>query len=195
MAKTRNLKPDGARLEDWIEPMTLRGRWGRVDSSNKSFVDRGTVEDIAPAFAAEFSMVLENVREGADPPDVLARLDGRDVGIELVEFLNETVREREAMKLPITFEDRLWSKEATIAKLNALLDKKNALYARRPDGFAADILVIHSCEMWLNKADVETWVSQVTFEPRSAIRAAYFALERLPDSPKPHWPLFRLYGP
>jgi hypothetical protein len=191
---SRPPKPDGSKLEDWIEPLTLRGRWGRVDSSNKGFVDRGTVEDAASAFATEFGLRLENIREGQDPPDILACIEDRDVSIELVEFLKESVREKEVKKLPVSFDEKLWTREAVIEKLNYLLDKKQAVYARRSDGFVADALLIHSCELWLDAGDVEQWLEGVVFEPRKTIRAAYFVMEHLPNDPKPHWPLFRLYG-
>jgi hypothetical protein len=191
---SRPPKPDGSKLEDWIEPLTLRGRWGRVDSSNKGFVDRGTVEDVASAFATEFGLRLENIREGPDPPDILACIEDRDVSIELVEFLKESVREKEVKKLPVSFDEKLWTREAVIEKLNYLLDKKQAVYARRSDGFVADALLIHSCELWLDAGDVEQWLEGVVFEPRKTIRAAYFVMEHLPNDPKSHWPLFRLYG-
>lgn len=187
-------KPDGSQLEDWIEPLTLRGRWGRVDSSNKGFVDRATMEDVASAFQTEFGVLIDNIREGQDPPDIIARVNGREASIELVEFLKESVREKEAKRLPISFEERLWKREPVIEKLNYLLDKKHALYARRSDGFIADALLIHSCELWLDAAEVEAWLEGVEFRPRDTIRSAYFALEHLPNYPKPHWPLFKLYG-
>lgn len=84
--------------------------------------------------------------------------------------------------------------KSTVAKANFLLDKKQALYARDSGGFVADILLIHSCELWLNALDLETWLAEAVFAPCSTIRSCYFALGRLPDYPKDHWPLFRLYG-
>ncbi|MEJ0022861.1 MAG: hypothetical protein WDN76_05050 [Alphaproteobacteria bacterium] len=157
-------------------------------------MDRGTIQDVASAFAAEFGISITSIREGTDPPDVIATANGRDVSIELVEFLNEAMRIKEAQKRPVVFEEKLWTGAAVLEKLNAVLDKKDAIYDRRDDGFAADILLIHSCELWLNAGDVEKWLVNEEFEPRRTIRSAYFALERLPDYPKPHWPLFKLYG-
>jgi hypothetical protein len=186
-------KPDGTHLEDWITPLTARGRWGRVSSENKSFVDCDLIYDVAPAFSAEFGMELSAVREGSDPPDVVAIHEGRETSIELVELLKQTVRQKRAVGQQVTFDEQLWSREEFIAAVNALLDKKEATYQRRKDRFTTDILLIHSCEIWLDAIAVNQWLAAETFDPRPTIRSAYFTQERLPNYNKPHWPLHRLY--
>ena len=188
-------KPDGSRIEDWIKPLTVGGRWGRVTSANKEMVDVSAVrDDFAPSFKAEFGIALEDMRPGSDPSDIAARVGTRTVSIELVELMHESVREKKAKGIVPSFEEQQWSETELIAKLNFLLDKKETKYTRRKDGFVADALLIASSELWLPRDQAAEWVARATFEPRSTIRSAYFGIEGLPDNPKAHFPLFCLYG-
>ena len=188
-------KADGSSVEDWVKPLTIGGRWGRVSSSNKEMVDVSAVrDDFAPSFRAEFGIELEDMWPGGDPPDITARIGTRLISVELVELMHDAVREKKANGLPVSFDEQQWNEEQLIAKLNFLLDKKEAKYARRADGFRTDALLIVSCELWMSRTSVADWLSRTTFRPRSTIGSAYFGIEGLPNNPTPHFPLHCLYG-
>lgn len=186
------MNSEGGNWTEWIEPLTKRGRWGRRSASDKSLVEVDAVRDVVPAFAAEFGLTLGDVRPGNDPPDVVASMNGRELNIEVCELLNRQVREKRARGLTISHEEQLWTEEQFFRGVNDLVGKKDRRYQSRA-GFEVDILLIVSCELWLYPEQAKQWLSVRHGTRTRCIRSAYFAQEQLPDYPKPHWPLFRIF--
>jgi hypothetical protein len=186
------MNSDDGNPRDWVEPLTKRGRWGRRSSRDKTLVELDAVRDVSPAFLAEFGVNLTAIRPGNDPPDVLANVDGHDINVEVCELLKTDVRVKRAKELPIAHEEQLWTEDEFQRKLRELVAKKVLRYSAR-QGLDIDILLVVSCELWLMPEQAQEWVSALRMEHPKCIRAAYFAQERLPDYPKPHWPLVRLF--
>lgn len=199
MAKNPKPKPPADGLEYWIEPINRAGMFGRGSSADKGIVDRSTVGEFATAANALFGIELSDIADGADPPDVVARIGQRPVGFELVELCKSEIREKrlrrargEAYSGNDEFNDSQWDQPTFESRVNHLLDKKNALYLKT--GFTTDALLIHSDELWLSFSQVEGWLDAVAFAPRSQLRSAYLLLTYDPSYGEAHWPLFRLYG-
>jgi hypothetical protein len=186
------MSSDDGNPRDWVEPLTKRRRWGRRSSRDKTLVEVDAVRDVSPAFLAEFGLTLTAIRPGNDPPDVLANVDGRDISIEVCELLKSDVRVKRARELPIAHEEQLWTEDKFQRKLSTLVTKKVLRYSARPE-LHIDILLVVSCELWLMSEKAREWVSALRMERPLCIPSAYFAQERLPDYPKPHWPLARLF--
>lgn len=162
---------------------------------DKATVERGVVHDWALAMKGAFGIGLTGLEAGADPPDFCAMWKDRSITIELAQLVDE--RDLGPKRAQIKgyeqppFADRLWTAERFTRCVNALLDKKQTLYARRGQSF--DVLVIHHEHLWLNAIQVRNWLVSDTFKARQNLRSAYLLLRYDPNETE-YRPLFCLYG-
>jgi len=190
---------DDDSMDDWINAINKGGIFGRRSSADKRIVDRSTATHFATAYQSIYGMEITNICDGPDPPDVKAQVGCKSIGLEMVELLKPEVRRKKvrafpALAYPGQFEESQWTRNEFERGVNYLLDAKEEKYANRPEDWVADALIVHTDEDWLDWAAVQKWLMEVSFRPRHKIRSAYLLLFYSPYYPKPHWPLFRMFG-
>lgn len=166
-------------FDNWIDAINARGVFGRPsgEAALRAMVDRSTALEFARAMEEQFQVSVTNIRNGADPPDIVAAVDGRDVSVELVELRRPTMR-------------AFWSEDELATHVDALMDKKAGRYA----GWTVDALVLHTDELWVTADLASRCISARAWARRSNIRSAWLLLFADPSWPTQAWPLFRIYG-
>jgi hypothetical protein len=166
-------------MDDWIDAINARGVFGRPtgDPAVRAMVDRSTAQEFARAMEEQFRISVSNIRNGSDPPDIVAAVDGRDISIELVELRRPKMRD-------------FWSEEELATHVNALLDKKGQHYA----GWTVDALVLHTDELWVTADLASRCLAARSWAARTNIGSAWLMLFADPAWPTQSWPLFRIYG-
>lgn len=149
--------------------------------------------DFARSLEAEFGLILEKLQNGDDPPDVAAKLDGKEIGIEVTRLLDQQVLEenlRRSSQDGMPPKAVTWSPQIFEAKVNDILNSKDRIYQNR--GIEIDILLIHSDELWQSPKEVKDWIGKMSLQRRGSIHSAYLTLFRDPTYSK-LVPVFRLY--
>ncbi|PZO51673.1 MAG: hypothetical protein DCF16_11065 [Alphaproteobacteria bacterium] len=166
-------------MDDWIDAINARGVFGRTsnDPAVRAMVDRSTAHEFARAMDEQFKVAVTNIRNGGDPPDILAEVAGRDISVELVELRRPAMR-------------AFWSDPELATHIDALVDKKATHYA----GWSVDALVLHTDELWITADLASQCLSVRDWTPRQNIRSAWLLLFADPSWPTQFWPLFRIYG-
>lgn len=166
-------------MDDWIHAINARGVFGRPtgDPAVRAMVDRSTAQEFARAMDEQFQVDVTNIRNGTDPPDIVAAIAGRDVSVELVELRRPAMR-------------AFWSEDELAAHVDALMDKKATRYA----GWTVDALVLHTDELWITADLASRCLSARSWAERTNIRSAWLLLFADPAWPTQSWPLFRIYG-
>lgn len=166
-------------FDDWIDAINARGVFGRPtrDPAVRAMMDRSTAQEYAMAIAEQFGIEVTNIRNGPDPPDIVAAVDGRDVSVELVELRRPAMTD-------------FWSEDELATHVNSLIDKKSQRYA----GWTVDALVLHTDELWITADLASRCLSARSWAKRLNIRSAWLLLFADPSWPTQAWPLFRIYG-
>ena len=171
------------------------GEFNHETSDDKEIVELATAETWCEEMARQFSVELANLRANKDdPPDCFVDFDGKTLGVELVQMINPDHKRRankgESPHANPLFQDTQWDASRIRQEVDLLVDQKAEKYAKR--GVSIDVLLIHTAEPWLYAAQIEEFLANNTFAPRSGI-ANVFLLMRYDPSRK-QWPLFKLYG-
>ncbi|EEW26845.1 hypothetical protein [Rhodobacter ferrooxidans] len=189
--------------EDLVNLINSRGHAG-VFAQQRGILERRDLElsvalEWARSAAAVFGLDVTEIRSNpADPPDCVASVNGRQVGIELTElvdgellaelkFRSEQDGRRITSHHSTVFMRAQWDEMRFRAYIDRLLDKK-AAKAKVP----FDFLVVYSAETYLSCELVRQWMTNAPFAPRAGIGAAHFLMDYVPGVSE-HWPVFRLY--
>lgn len=185
----------------WTEIMNKSHGYGGVfnhrTSEDKEIVEIGTAREWQESIAAEFGLVVGTPKINADdPPDCYVQFEGRHVGVELVQLIDQNHKWRatkeETPYAGQLFSDMQWSKERFEAALKALIQKKGDNYEKR--NLWIDVLVIHTAEPWLHSKQAKEWLKVVKIRPHANIGSAFLLFEYEPGRGSQHWPVFCLYG-
>lgn len=191
-------------LKRWVDLVNARGHAGILarEHKDKAMVERLIVNDFRMSMEGEFGIILTGIRSAdSDPPDCVAQLGNREIGIEVAELVKSEVLEAAAQARTrgdrvtshdALFNTALWTKDEFAARLSNLLDRKQQRYRHRPEG-SIDTLVVCTAEPWLSPRDVEKWLPEIEVQPRSAFRSAYLLMDYVPGY-RAHWPVFPLFG-
>jgi len=186
-------------IDDWVDAINQRGIFARPTQEARRIVDRSTAAEFAAALKSLHGIEITSICDGPDPPDVRAQVGTRWIGLEMVQLLKRKVLEKRLRASPAfayqgQFEESQWTREEFERRVNELLDAKENKYTARQEDWVADALIVHTDEDWLDWHAIQGWLSGLNFRPRRKLRSAYLLLTYSPLYPKPHWPLFRLYG-
>jgi hypothetical protein len=136
----------------------------------------------------------------ADPPDILAEVDGKQASIELTEFVNgqflaKFKHENRNRAKPIYsayhgqgFVDAQWDKQSFNKNLRSLIEGKCSKYAKGNKSF--DYLVIYTGEKWLYPNKVADWLSEIDPEPWAQFANIHFLMDYDPSWKNGCHPLF-----
>jgi hypothetical protein len=192
---------DLAGLNRWVEIMNKGHGYGGIfnhqTDADKRIVELSTCREWCSSMAAEFSLVVgEPELSPIDPPDCWVKIEGRVLGVELVQLVELKHKKRAAKgESPYSgklFQDMQWSKERFSSRLNEELKKKGGKYAKV--GKCVDVLLVHTAEPWLTSIDAGKYLAEIQIEPQSNIASAFLLFDYEPGRESRRWPVFWLYG-
>lgn len=164
-------------------------------------VEASWITDFAEAVRQKFGLEITNIRSNeTDPPDCFGMVGSRQIGIELVELVNQEILEanararREGAAIGSGIREFLraqWTKETFEERIAEVLDKKDQKYVGR--ACFVDILVVITDENWLDWRDAQEWVSDIEVQQRASIGCAFLLFTHDPTHPQ-HLPIVRLFG-
>ncbi len=144
-------------------------------------------------FASQLGKVIPNP---ADPPDCYVEYCGRQISVELVQFVEQSHKKRAALEeTPFAgqlFVDTQWTQGRFLASLGRLMDKKSDNYVGR--NVNIDVLLVVTGEPWLTFQQVENWLASSQIPQKQNIANAFFMLGYDPQLGAKHNPVFKLYG-
>ena len=123
-----------------------------------------------------------------DPPDCIALNSlGELAAFEITEFVSQDAIEINEKARSESGAPRIdqrvmakWSRESLVGQVTALLQAKDEKkYLGGP--FAEHVVVIHTDEPLLIRADVEQWLSEASFGPYQQLSGAYFLYSYEPN--------------
>ena len=103
---------------------------------------------------------LRSRKQGEDPPDCEATLDGRVSGIEVTELIDQASLERN-LREPNSPEYFDWDKTTFLAKLQERIDAKDREWKGEP--YERRVLVIHTDEHVLDRDIVSRFLEEARF--------------------------------
>jgi hypothetical protein len=124
--------------------------------------------------AANFA--VEGLREGPDPPDCQAILDGARAGIEVTELIDATARKRTRAG---NFSYVEWDQPSFLARIQQIVDTK-AAKPFQGGPYARKVLVIWTDEFVLGREAVERFLAGQSFTT-SAFSDVVLGLDYHPD--------------
>jgi len=146
--------------------------------------------------AAEFD-VSRLRRPKKDPPDCEGMLDGLWSAVELTRHTHQEARaqtqkarkERRAGRKPKTFEAYYeWDREDLLRKIQQIIDRKDQAVSRyKNDYYKRYVLVIHTDEFRLDRANVSAFLKGASFRA-SQLTDVVLGLSYVPGG----YPTFRL---
>ena len=171
------------------------------DASHRSWTELNVAREWAKAlYTLECVEIVSVHSVVSDPPDCLGYLDGREVTIELTEFVNRELLakidryNREAgyrsTSNDMFFDEALWTEEKFTEKLGKEITSKNEKYRSR--SLLIDYLILYSGEDWLTPHQIKEWLDRAKFQPTSNIAACYFVRDYIPSYSE-HWPIFKVF--
>jgi hypothetical protein len=188
-------------LNRWGEIISKGHGYGGVfnhqTDADKRIVELSTCREWCRSMAAEFNLALGEPRLNPDdPPDCYVTIEGRKLGIELVQLV-ENKHKKRVMKgeTPFAgklFHDMQWTKGRFSSRLNEEVQKKGAKY--RNIGKYVDVLLVHTAETWLNSSQAREWLAEIEIERHPSITSAFLLFDYEPGGESRHWPVFWLYG-
>lgn len=176
----------------------LRGYAGcfNYDSElSKSRVEMAVAVDWSQALAARYTCQIEMPRTNPDdPPDICIQINGKDVGVELVQLIERGHKERslrgESAYHGRLIMDMLWDRDRFAAKLENIIRDKGDKYAKRKLRF--DVLLIFTDEPYLSACQVEGWLAEIAIPPHLTFERIFLMLDE--RAGKIHCPVFLLSG-
>lgn len=185
----------------WVEIINKSHGYGGVfnhrTSADKEIVEVETTRQWQESVAAEFGLIVGDPEINSDdPPDCYVQFEGRSVGVELVQLINQKHKSRASKnETPYAgrlFADMQWSKKRFGAALNDIIQAKGTKYEKRK--LKIDVLIIHTAEPWLYSRQAEEWLKIVRIRKHANIGSAYLLFDYEPGRASRHWPVFRIYG-
>ena len=188
-------------MKSWAALMNSRkGHASQFATSNSPGITEVVEEDIAQEFAKSL-VYTENVSlkdvisNPEDPPDCFGMLNGRRIGIDLVELVDgDALAKAKKGASPYEscgqFHETQWSRDRFLTKLNGVIDRKHIKYKAKDQMF--DCLLIYTDEPWLNAHDVQAWLAETTAIARTSFKSVYLLMSYHPL--QEHWHLFNIYG-
>jgi len=172
------------------------GVFNHENSSDKAIVEISTARDWCNSISAEFGYSFGEPRHNADdPPDCYVDFEGRQLGIELVQLIEQDHKHRASKdETPYAgqlYKDMQWSCDRLGASLCEIIAKKGKKYLKCE--VQIDVLVIHTAELWLTSEQVNKWLKDIQIQEHSNITSAYLLMDYEPGRGVRHWPVFRLY--
>ena len=188
-------------MKFWEALMNSRnGYASQFATSNTPGITEIVEEDIAREFAksllhTENISLTDVISNSDDPPDCFGIVDGKKIGIELVELVDGKALAKAKKgfsphKSSGQFHETQWSRDRFLKKLYALIDYKHDKYKAKNQVF--DCLLIYTDEPWLNAHDVEIWLAETTVKSRASFKSVYLLMAYHPL--QEHWPIFNIYG-
>jgi hypothetical protein len=187
-------------LRYWIETFRRANGYAsdyhRRDSRDKAIIELTNANEWSRSMLAEFGIDLGEAHNNPnDPPDAFFVWAGRGIGVELVELVEKSHKERaisgQSPYRGRLFLDSQWNAERFRVEVQRRIDAKGERCARK--GIIADALVIHTAEPWLISEDAREWVNRAPFASHPNVSNA-FLIFRYEGSGHDHRPLLRLYG-
>jgi hypothetical protein len=132
----------------------------------------------------------------SEPPDCLARLDGREVGVEVTRLVSpQKLAQRRAASNrgdPVhVYQDFYWPEERFRSEVEKLIGSKAEKYTKLKRVF--DLLLIVTTQPWLAPKDVAAWLEKGEFSKPVCFKVGYIVLQHDPSWPQVR-PVFRLFG-
>lgn len=191
---------EGDEFIRWVEIINRNhgysGIFNHQTSADKVIVELCTAREWCKSMAAEFGVTIgEPEYNSNEPPDCYVCVDGRKLGVELRQLVEEAHKERAKDESPYAgqlFLDMQWSKDRLISKLTEAIQAKGNRY--RGGGKFIDVLLLHTDEPWLNSSQAHEWLNHVQIQAHPNIASAFLLFSYEPGKGVEHWPLIWLYG-
>jgi hypothetical protein len=134
---------------------------------------------------------MRSRKQGEDPPDCEATLDGRVSGVEVTELIDQPSLERNLRELESPPEYFDWDKPTFLAALQKRIDAKDRKW--RGGRYERRVLVIHTDEFELNRDIVSRFLESARFRA-TLITDAFLGLSyhSSAESGGGCYPVFRL---
>lgn len=129
-----------------------------------SWKDKPTAEcGAADAILRGAGLIVEGLRSrpaGEDPPDCEAVIGGCRCGIEVTELVHEKALRRSLKGDHCHF---LWDRASFLAKVQALIIRKDRPECLRGGSYERYVLVIHTDEFYLGRDEVRAFLEDAVF--------------------------------
>lgn len=192
---------DEDQYETWIKNFNkghgYAGVFNAETDEEKTIVELSTAAEWVRSVEAEFGIRARELKSNSmDPPDCFVKVDGLQLGVELVQMVESDHKRRatqdENPNCGELFLDMQWSKDRLVSKLEQLIVKKGVAYSKR--SICVDVLLIHTAEPWLDSTQAEEWLADIQIKKHPSINSAFLLFEYEPGRGVSHWPVFCLYG-
>jgi len=173
------------------------GTFNYENARDKRYVELDTANEWSRSMVAEFGVELGMAKPNLnDPPDCYFNLRGRQIGVELVQLVEQKHKNRaqksETPHHGKLFMDMQWSKERFLAKVNQTIGQKGQKYELR--SIEVDVLVIFVGEPFLNFVAAKELLKDSMIGSHQNIRNAYMLFDYEPGRGVDHWPMLPIYG-
>lgn len=185
----------------WVRIMNRSHGYGGVfnheTDEDKRIVEESTAFEWCDSVQTKYGINFKNLRSNEiDPPDCFVTVAGKELGLELVQFINQEHKRRASIdESPYAgklFSDMQWSKERFEKELNACIQTKGAKYFKR--NFTVDVLIVHTDETWLRSEETGAWLEECEISDHPNIGSAFLMHTYEPGRNAERWPVFWLFG-
>ncbi|AJY47527.1 hypothetical protein [Martelella endophytica] len=173
------------------------GIFNYQSETDKKIVERTVIEEWSNSLTYTLGVKVASIETNAsEPPDFFVDIGGKNIGVELVQLVNQKHKHRAAHNEFVhsgsLFQDMQWTDERLTTEISNIIDRKSERYDRR--GIEIDVLLIFSAEPWLTAGQLDRWIRTAEIAKPTTFKCAFLLLDYESGRGTDSWPLFPLFG-